>query len=76
MNDVELSEVVGTMAMAALKRLAKQAWHKIDACTCDNGYFLEGVPCEIGREEIEVEKAARIFAQWDALGLGYIGPKL
>jgi hypothetical protein len=87
MNDAEISEVVGMMAMAALKRLAKQGWHKIGACDCDNGWFIPGIPCEIGREEIEVkkaarteeikvEKAARIFAQWDALGLGYMGPKL
>jgi hypothetical protein len=59
-----------------LARLAREIWHKMNACSCDRGYFVDGIPCEIGREEIAAWKAARLFAEWDALGLGYIGPRL
>lgn len=63
-------------SLGYVNRLAKEIWHKTNACSCDQGYFLPGKPCEIGLEEIEVRKAARLFAEWDALGLGYIGPRI
>jgi hypothetical protein len=62
--------------MGPIVRIAQVWWHKMNACDCFRGWFLEGIPCVIGREEMEVKKAERIFAEWDALGLGYIGPRL
>lgn len=76
MNDVDISEVVATMAAFALRRIAREWWHKLNVCSCWNGWILPGTPCEIGLEEIEVLKAIRQFQEWDALGLGYIGPRL
>lgn len=77
MSDLsDFEDAMGAMAMAALKRLAQEIWHRMNACSCDRGYFLQGIPCPIGLEEIEVRKAEKLFRGWDALGLGYIGPRL
>lgn len=75
-REVDISTVAMAMALAALSRLAKEMWHKLDICSCDRGWFVAGIPCEIGLEEIAAQKAAKLFSQWDALGLGYIGPRL
>lgn len=73
MTAEDVSEVALAMALTVLRDIGKRWWHKLDFCTCPNA-CVDGVPCEIGQEEIEAEKAALLFAEWDALGLGYIGP--
>lgn len=74
MEKAEATMAMTAMALPAIRRLAIEFWHRLNACTCDQGDFLPGKPCEIGLEEIAAWKAAQLFAEWDALGLGYIGP--
>jgi len=76
MEKAEATMAMTAMAMPALRRLALEVWHKMNACSCDQGWFLPGILCEIGREEFEEKRRLELFAQWDALGLGYIGPVL
>lgn len=76
MEKAEASMVMSAMALLAIRRIAIEFWHCINACTCERGWVLTGDPCEIGLEEIAIYKAAEQFAEWDALGLGYIGPIL
>lgn len=63
------------MAVVALRDIGLRLWHKMNACSCDRGWILSGEPCEIGRQEIEEAKRVAFFNRWDALGLGYIGPR-
>jgi hypothetical protein len=75
MTAEEVSQVACAMAVAALRDIAVRWRHKLNLCSCDQGWILPEIPCEIRRQEIEEQKRASFFARWDALGLGYIGPK-
>jgi hypothetical protein len=77
MEKAEATMAMTAMALPALRRIATQIWHQMDACSCDKWpFFVEGKPCEVGLEEIAIRKAENQFKEWDALGLGYIGPVL
>lgn len=71
----DISEVAVGMAMVTVRDIGLRMWHKMNACSCDGGWVLPGVPCEIGREEIAEAQRLEFFSRWDALGLGYIGPR-
>lgn len=78
-------EFLGPLAWMAIRELAIEIRHRLKWC---DGYRLvywvapgvwrdvKPITCRICLEEIEKLKADRLFAQWDALGLGYIGPRL
>lgn len=72
--EVDVNVVAVSAVMQFLRELGVRWWHNLNCCSCDQGYFLPGIPCEIGRQEIEEKKARVFFSRWDALGLGYIGP--
>lgn len=74
MSELEISEAMTVLALASLSRLAKEIWHRASLCSCFLAF--NDRPCEIGLEKINEAKAAKLFAEWDALGLGYIGPRL
>lgn len=75
MNKADVSTAMGALAVVALRDAWLRLWHKMNACSCDRGWILSGIPCEIGREEIEERQRVEFFSRWDALGLGYIGPR-
>jgi len=78
-------DFLAPLALAAIRELAIEIKHRLKWC---DGYRLvywvrpgvwrdfKPITCRICLEEIIKIKADRLFAQWDALGLGYIGPRL
>lgn len=78
-KDIDAIAVLGVMAVREIGFYILHRWKLCDGYRSAPRGLRRidlGVKCRICREEIDSINAQKLFSEWDALGLGYIGPLL
>lgn len=71
-----LNQAAVSLAMQELREIGLSIRHRMELCRCFWYINPSLSRCEVGQKGFEARREAKRFAEWDALGLGYIGPKL